>query len=35
MDTVRAADAHGIHVPPEFHDPNVVQALVSLDQLLY
>ncbi|KAG9095684.1 hypothetical protein FRC06_009535 [Ceratobasidium sp. 370] len=27
MDTVRAAHAHGIRVPPEFHDTTIVNAL--------
>ncbi|KAF8601562.1 phosphoglycerate mutase-like protein [Ceratobasidium sp. AG-I] len=27
MDTVRAADAHDIRVPPEFYDPSIVQPL--------
>lgn len=27
LDTVRAADAHGIRVPPEFYDPKIVSVL--------
>ncbi|KAJ1302017.1 hypothetical protein OPQ81_000852 [Rhizoctonia solani] len=27
LDTVRAADAHGIPIPPEFKDPDIVAAL--------
>ncbi|KAG8695589.1 hypothetical protein FRC09_009064, partial [Ceratobasidium sp. 395] len=27
MDTIRAADAHGIRVPPEFHDSSIVNDL--------
>ncbi|CAE6436924.1 unnamed protein product [Rhizoctonia solani] len=27
LDTVRAADAHGIRIPPEFQDPDIVSAL--------
>ncbi|KDN36734.1 hypothetical protein RSAG8_10663, partial [Rhizoctonia solani AG-8 WAC10335] len=29
LDTVRAADAHGIGIPPEFKEPDVVSALES------
>ncbi|KAL5637961.1 hypothetical protein ACGC1H_002286 [Rhizoctonia solani] len=29
LDTIRAADAHGIRIPPEFKEPDVVSALES------
>ncbi|CCO29522.1 hypothetical protein BN14_03536 [Rhizoctonia solani AG-1 IB] len=33
LDTIRAADAHGFRIPPEFKDPNTVEIMVCLVKL--